>query len=567
MRSNQDFTSQFYRKNHLSFCIALAATFCNTLLGFAITWILQEMLDAAVGVPGSMAISGLLAGTLAVILSLLAIKAILYFTKPRFLQKAMVQFKNHLFTGLMKKSILSFRQESEAHYLSAFSNDLNTIETNYLDAQFLLVRNAIEMTGALAMMLFYNPLMTAVAMGFLILPTLAAALQGHRMEDAEQEVSRQNARSLALLRDCLSGFSVIKSFAAEGRMTQSMLSRTRQAEDAKCRKRRISTLLESIGSLSALTAQLGTFLAGTALILSGNSMTPGVLVAFMDLTATFIDPVSELPELIGNRKAAAGLIRSLSRSLQDHVRSSGALRSGPLTQGISLNRLSYGYGEESPILKDVSFCFQPRKSYVIVGASGSGKSTLLNLLMGSDSYEGSICLDNREIREIHSDSLFDTVSMISQNVFIFNASIRDNITMFADFPQAEIEKAVRLSGLSQLIREKGADYLCGENGCNLSGGEKQRISIARALLKKSQVLLADEITAALDKVTAAQISDAVLGLEDMLRIVVTHNLDETQLRRYDCILSMKSGTIAEAGTFEHLMARKGYFYSLYTVSQ
>lgn len=135
------------------------------------------------------------------------------------------------------------------------------------------------------------------------------------------------------------------------------------------------------------------------------------------------------------------------------------------------------------------------------------------------------------------------------------------------FPDAEIQRAIRLSGLSKLIAEKGENYLCGENGANLSGGEKQRISIARSLLRKSQILLADEVTAALDAETSYQVSDAILNLSDMTRIVVTHALDAALLRRYDCILTMKSGQIVESGTFEELMHQKGYFYSLYTVSQ
>ncbi len=139
--------------------------------------------------------------------------------------------------------------------------------------------------------------------------------------------------------------------------------------------------------------------------------------------------------------------------------------------------------------------------------------------------------------------------------------------MFADFPEAEISHAIQLSGLTPLIDEKGEAYLCGENGCNLSGGEKQRISIARSLLRKSQILLADEATAALDWETAYQVSDAILELTDMTRIVVTHSLEESLLKRYDGILAMKSGKIVETGSFEELMKRKGYFYSLYTVSQ
>ena len=118
-----------------------------------------------------------------------------------------------------------------------------------------------------------------------------------------------------------------------------------------------------------------------------------------------------------------------------------------------------------------------------------------------------------------------------------------------------------------MIAERGAAYLCGENGSGLSGGGKQRISIARSLLKKSQVLLVDEATAALDAQTAYQVFQAILQLQGITRIVVTHALDESLLKQYDCILTLKNGAIAEAGSFEELMQKKEYFYSLFTVAQ
>ena len=230
--------------------------------------------------------------------------------------------------------------------------------------------------------------------------------------------------------------------------------------------------------------------------------------------------------------------------------------------------VAFGYEAEKSVLQEVNFTFHAGKSYAIVGASGSGKSTLLNLLMASHSgYTGSICYDETQLQQISSESLYEMVSVVQQNVFIFNASIRDNITMFADFPREEVDRAIELSGLAKLIAERGEDYLCGENGSGLSGGEKQRISIARSLLKKSQVLLVDEATAALALETAYQVSNAILGLSGITSIVVTHSLDEGLLKQYDGILTLKNGSIVEARTFEELIAQKGYFYSLFTISQ
>ena len=156
--------------------------------------------------------------------------------------------------------------------------------------------------------------------------------------------------------------------------------------------------------------------------------------------------------------------------------------------------------------------------------------------------------------------------MIQQNVFIFNASILDNITMFQDFPAEEVQEVIRRSSLDKLIADKGMDYLCGENGKNLSGGEKQRISIARALLKDSSIILTDEATSSLDKETTYQITKDILGLTEKTRIMVTHSLDESLLKKYDQIIVLRDGKVVEQGSFEELLANDNYFKSFYSIS-
>ena len=189
------------------------------------------------------------------------------------------------------------------------------------------------------------------------------------------------------------------------------------------------------------------------------------------------------------------------------------------------------------------------------------------LMAGSAEYRGRIMLDDTELRDVAPESLYEIMSVIQQNVFVFNASIRDNVSMFRSFPQEALDEAISHAHLSELIDARGDGYLCGENGSGLSGGEKQRISIARSLLKHASVLLADEATAALDAQTAHQVTDDILSLSGVTRIVVTHTLEQAALRRYDGILVLKDGRIAESGSFDELMEQKGYFYALYTVSQ
>ena len=187
--------------------------------------------------------------------------------------------------------------------------------------------------------------------------------------------------------------------------------------------------------------------------------------------------------------------------------------------------------------------------------------------MGSSSnYQGEICIDGVSIKNIESESLYQLMTSVQQNVFVFNDTIRNNVTMFHEFPDKEVTLALERSGLSEFIEKRGEEFVCGENGANLSGGERQRISIARALLRKSPILLVDEATAALDAATARAVSFSILNLVGMTRIVVTHRLEEAILRRYDKILVMKNGTICEQGKFDTLMQQKGQFYSLFQIA-
>ena len=501
-------------------------------------------------------------------IAIIVLKGISYYSKPRFMEMAMKQYKDFAFRKLTKKSISSFSVENTANYISAFSNDATTIENGYLEMQFNILANAITLIGALVMMIAYSPIMTIVACLFFVLPIGVSYITGNRIEKAERTISEKNSELVATLKDSLSGFSVIKSFKAENAISGLFTKSNTAVEQAKCNKRKLVTIISGLAGVAGVTAQLGTFLVGAFLALSGWGITPGILIVFIDLTANVINPIRELPEQLASKKAATALIDKLADSLEDNVREEGTHIPNQLGNGIILKNVTFGYEENCNILHDINTTFDAGKKYAIVGASGSGKSTLLNLLMASHgNYTGEICYDGYEVKEISSESLYDVVSMIQQNVFVFNASIRDNITMFHEFPKAEVDRAIELSGLAALVAERGEDYLCGENGSGLSGGEKQRISIARSLLKKSQVLLVDEATAALDAQTAFQVSNAILNLGGLTRIVVTHALDENLLKRYDCVLTLKNGSITESGSFDELMEKKGYFYSLYTISQ
>ena len=560
--------AQFYHKNIPALCLAVFSSLIGGSLNLIVSWLIMQLIDAASGVPGTLPIGTLAKLSGGFVVLCIAVFLLEYISMPLYIERAMLQYKNFAFRKLTEKGISSFRDESTATYLSALTNDSTSIETDYLGQQMALISKVFTFAGALVMMLWYSPLLTAIAAGVTILPLIASLLTGSRIEAAERRVSDRNRSFTAALSDCLAGFSVVKSFKAEKEIFKLFAENNRALEGEKFSKRRIKTIVGMIGSVTGIIAQLGVFLVGSYFALSGYGLTPGVVIIFVNLMNFMISPIAELPGLLASRKAARGLIDKLATALESNPVSEGTSELTHLASGIRLENVSFGYDDSKEVLHGISAFFDAGKAYAVVGASGSGKSTMLNLLTAAaGNYRGNILIDDTELGSIASESLYELISVIQQNVFIFNASIRDNVTMFRSFPEQEIEDAISHAHLNALIAERGDGYLCGENGKGLSGGEKQRISIARSLLKKSSVLLADEATASLDAQTAHQVASDILDLDGITRIVVTHGLEESLLRRYDGIVVLKDGRIEESGSFDELMERKGYFHALFTVSQ
>lgn len=561
-------TAQFYRGNVANFTVAAFAALAGGSLNLIASWIMQQLIDAASGTEGALPLNRLAEISGGFILLCIALFLLKYASEPRFIEKAMRQYKDFAFQKLTEKSVSSFRRESAATYLSALTNDAGSVEADYLAQQLEVITKAVTFAGALAMMLWYSPLMTAIAAGLTILPLIASILTGGKLQAAERRVSDRNRDFTAALTDFLGGFSVVKTFKAEREIVRLFAQSNRTLEGEKYARRRLKTLVGMIGAVTGIVAQLGVFLAGVYLALTGRGLTAGAVILFVNLMNFMIEPVAQLPGLLASRKAALGLVGKLAEALEDDAEAGGGTERAELRKDIRLENVSFSYDGEKEILHQLSATFEAGKAYAVVGASGSGKSTLLNLLTTAGAeYQGEILFDGTDLRRIAPESLYELTSVIQQNVFVFDASIRDNVAMFREFSEDELDDAIGRAHLSGLLAERGRDYRCGENGKRLSGGEKQRISIARSLLKRASLLLADEATAALDAETARQVTSDLLDLNGVTRIVVTHTLNEALLRRYDGILVMKNGRIEESGRFEELMEKKGYFYALYTVAQ
>ena len=565
-KKSREFIHQLYYKNRMNFIVTIILTIAMSSLNLMISWLIQQIMDSMAN-QNMQAVVRCAWIAASVVIAYTVANAVYRAVYPRFLQRAMQQYRDYAFSRLTQKSLRSFSKEGTALYVSALTNDCTSIENNYLAATFTLIELLFCFWGALIMMLYYSPVMLVLAVALSFLPVAVSMKAGNRLTEQEKEISKKNERFVSIVNELLSGFPVIKSFRAETQASRLFSKRNEQAEEAKKNKRRTEQLISLLANDAGIIAQMGIFLAGAWLAISGKGVTAGVVIVFVQLMNYILNPISQVPLLWSNRKAAIALMEKLSDALSENVREEGREKLNVFSEKIEVKDLTYGYEPESPVLKDLDVQFDAGKSYAIVGGSGSGKSTLLNLLMGSSSnYQGEICIDSVSIKNIESESLYQLMTSVQQNVFVFNDTIRNNVTMFHEFSDKEVTLALERSGLSEFIEKRGEDFVCGENGANLSGGERQRISIARALLRKSPIILVDEATAALDAATARAVSFSILNLVGMTRIVVTHRLEEAILRRYDKILVMKNGTICEQGNFDTLMQQKGQFYSLFQIA-
>ena len=537
-----------------------------SIYNIVISWLLQTIIDI---VSGDSSMTILQVGIIAMITFLIFIAAYVIYrvARPKYLYQAMLCYKQKIFCKMIDKNISSFRKENTSQYLSMYTNDAKMIEMYYFDSVLEMIDLTVSFVGALLLMLWYSPILTVFGLILSVLPIAASLPIANKMAEAERKVSDGNGEFVSIVRDILQGFPVIKSFQAEKEMKKNFFRENERMEHLKYQSRYIEESINLWGTAASVMMRLGIFLIGAWMSVSGYGVTPGIVLVFLQLMNYVISPIERIPSILAKRKAAIGLIEKMLVSVQINQEQMKENKIGMLKKGISLKDVSVSIGNKN-VLHHLNFEFEIGKKYAVVGSSGAGKSTLINTIMGGFSpVQGEVLFDGIDSREIQPESLFQVMALVQQSVFVFRDTIRNNITLFKEFDEEKVKKAADQAGLRELIDKRGLNDSCGENGNKLSGGERQRIAIARALLRGSQVLLLDEATAALDNQTSYAVIDAVLSMKEMTEIIVTHRLEEKLLYQYDEILVMHAGEIVEKGTFQELMQKKGFFYSLYVVSK
>ena len=487
--------------------------------------------------------------------------------RNKLVRQIMSRYKNKVFKSILDRDYREFSKEKSGKFISILTENMKKIEQDYLHQYFNISKNISLMIFSLVAMFIGNWFLTLLVIIASIIPMMISGFIGQKSASLQNSSMIADQKYLAKVKDILAGFLVIKSFNVKEAIGQDYKNESEKLDEIYFIKGKFDVLSNVISQLSGMIVFLVAFGGGMYLVFGGHT-TIGSVTAIVQLVNFVVMPLNEIG--MGMSKFREGQAALNSFEVKDVIELQTGKTKEYFDDVISFSNVDFSYpNAEEKIFNNLSLQIKKGEKIAIVGMSGSGKSTLLNLLLHFyDVTSGYISIDNQDLQAISAESLYNLMTIVQQDVYIFDDTLKANITLSQSFTEDDIKKAVQQSGLESYILENelGLQTLCGENGSNLSGGQKQRLSIARALIRKTPILLLDEATSSLDNQVTTEIESSILDIQNLTVLVVTHKLNENILKKYDRILFMKDGVIVEDGSFCDLMDRRGEFYKLFELS-
>ena len=487
--------------------------------------------------------------------------------RNKLVRQIMSRYKNKVFKSILDRDYREFSKEKSGKFISILTENMKKIEQDYLHQYFNISKNISLMIFSLVAMFIGNWFLTLLVIIASIIPMMISGFIGQKSASLQNSSMIADQKYLAKVKDILAGFLVIKSFNVKEAIRQDYKNESEKLDEIYFIKGKFDVLSNVISQLSGMIVFLVAFGGGMYLVFGGHT-TIGSVTAIVQLVNFVVMPLNEIG--MGMSKFREGQATLNSFEVKDVIELQTGKTKEYFDDVISFSNVDFSYpNAEEKIFNNLSLQIKKGEKIAIVGMSGSGKSTLLNLLLRFyDVTSGYISIDNQDLQAISAESLYNLMTIVQQDVYIFDDTLKANITLSQSFTEDDIKKAVQQSGLESYILENelGLQTSCGENGSNLSGGERQRLSIARALIRKTPILLLDEATSSLDNKVTTEIENSILEIQDLTVLVVTHKLNKSLLKKYNRILFMKNGVIVEDGSFDNLMDRKGEFYKLVELS-
>jgi ABC-type multidrug transport system fused ATPase/permease subunit len=564
----------YLRRHRGALAIAGAAMVGEVLMALATPWPLKVVVDSVLfthGANGKPKLRAVMDGHAVIILALVAGAAVVIAlldglftylddrTTDVVAQQSIYELRRNLFSHLQRLTI-SFHQDRDTRLgdlLSRLSADIQALQDLAATGVSNIVTNGLTIAAMVGIMYWLNWRLATLAVGLTVPMYLVARHTTNEMRQALRRARRQEGQVSAVLQESLGAIKLIQAFGLEDHEDRRLEGESRKSLDASLDAAKLqSLLLPSVSVFSALgvtaVTVYGVYLA------VGRSITPGELLIFLGYLRNMQSPIRQLAKLsYATGKASAGVER-IGDTFRNEplVESPQAINVSAVAGRVQFNNVTFGYCPGQPVVRDVTLTVAP------VGATGSGKTSLLSLLPRFyDPWDGTVAIDGHDVRDLSLRSLRAQVALVLQDSLIFRSTIRENIAFGR--PEAtndEIEAAAEAAGVGVFapLLEDGYDTIVSERGASLSGGQKQCIGLARAILKGAPIVVLDEPTSSMDPLTEKLVMDGFARLAaGRTTFVIAHRL--ATVRNADLVAVLDHGQVVELGSPSALLGRESRF--------
>ena len=486
----------------------------------------------------------------------------------RLSQKVVYQMRKDLFDKLVELPVRFFDSHQTGDIISRISYDIDTVNSSLSNDLLQIATSVITVVGSLIMMLFISPILVLVFAVTIPVSILFTRYMTTRVRPLFRKRSAKLGELNGFVEEIISGQKTTKSYHQEETMIGRFDVKNGDAVQAYYEADYYGSMIgPSVNFINNLSLALISVF-GALLYLAGN-LTPGNLSSFVLYSRKFSGPINEMANIISELQSACAAAERVFRLIDEEPEPAdvpGAFALPETAGDVRMEHIRFGYDPEKIIIHDLNFHAKPGSLVAIVGPTGAGKTTIINLLMRFyDPQEGRILMDGHDSRDITRKSLRAAYTMVLQDTWLFNGTIYENIAFSRpEATREEVEEAAKAARIHRYITQlpDGYDTMVSENGMNISQGQKQMLTIARAMLSDAKMLILDEATSNVDTRTEQQIQSAMRNLmKDKTCFVIAHRLSTIQ--NADEILVVQKGDIVEQGNHEQLMAKGGVYAGLY----
>ena len=485
-------------------------------------------------------------------------------------KRVITDLRKIIFNHLHTLSTSFFVKRRTGEIMSRMSNDVTTIEGVITDVPATLLQQSIRLVGGIIIVIVMNWKLTFMILVLAPVMVLFAKTFGKKLKSLSREIQDKLATSTTIIEENISGMALIKSFV---RQTQEIARFDDAVEDSfQSAKRRVKISAffgPMIGFIAFITALALLWYGGREVI--AGTLSPGEMVAFILYAVIIAGPMGSFARLYTRIQEGLGASERIFEILDTEPEVQNAPDAVPMPQiagKVEIKNLHFHYREDQAVLKGLNFSIEPGEMVALVGPSGAGKTTLVQLLHRFyDPVSGEILVDGKNIRYVQMASYWRQIGLVPQETLLFGGTIEENIRFAKEEATLdEIQEAARGANADTFINEcpDGYQTIVGEKGIRLSAGQRQRIAIARAILKNPRLLILDEATSSLDNESEKLIQEALERLmQGKTSFVIAHRL--STIHNADKILVLDKGQIVETGTHQELMDQKGLYQYLYNL--